>query len=276
MTSETKNWQRKPWLALLLGVVLPPAGFAYVGRYILAFFAIVASLGLLFVAGRAGLIQALPGFYAIFGIVLVLRIWMALFPWWVARSKSQFKPKWYNRWYHYIWLALLPAIPAQWLVMHRAQMFGYETFRISSVSMASTIQPGEFIIVDTRPVAGGQIARGDVVTYRPHRAGGKPWLARVVGLPKEEVAVSGNSVKINGTPLVEDYLDTDLDPLLSPLNLNVELGEDEFYLLGDNRPNSDDSRFQGPYPRSHVLGKATAIWFSRDISRICSFDQAGN
>ena len=145
---------------------------------------------------------------------------------------------------------------------NRALLFGFEPFRVPSSAMQPTLVPGDFIVVDSRNGSESDIRRGDIVTFAPSHHPGETWIKRVVGLPGERVVVDGNKVSVDGTLLDEPWPTVDQPVLPLPGEfMQATLGPDEFYLMGDNRPNSEDSRFTGPVKQHQLRGKVRAIWF---------------
>ena len=117
--------------------------------------------------------------------------------------------------------------------------------------------PGDRLHVDPEL---GDIRRGDIVSHRMGDAGESPpelYVHRVVGLPGERLeANTDGRTLLNGTALVEDYLPagtfTDFgDP--------VDVPADHYFVLGDNRARSSDSRVAGPLPHSHIVGRITKV-----------------
>jgi signal peptidase I len=180
--------------------------------------------------------------------------------------------------------------------------FLYEPFRIPSDSMMPTLIQGDFIFVNkwryglrlpvlnTRIVGIGEPARGDVIVFRKPSEPSVVFIKRLVGLPGDRVRVSGSQVWINGIPsqiapgelysgpkneqypftqVGEEQLDGVrhgilLDPARPSMEGEWRVPEGHYFMMGDNRNNSRDSRFPdvGFVPVDHVIGKAEAIWLS--------------
>jgi signal peptidase I len=120
-----------------------------------------------------------------------------------------------------------------------------------SASMEPTIRAGER--VRTWPLP-DRIERGGIFVVQFQGDSGK-FLKRVVGLPGERVGISGGRVTIDGRPIAEPYL----APGVSTGGVHeLQLGPDQYYVLGDNRPDSADSRFKGPVARAQLLAYAKA------------------
>ena len=102
--------------------------------------------------------------------------------------------------------------------------------------------------------------RGDLVIARDPRSPGPRYLKRIVGLPGEEVCMSEGTLTIDGSALPEPYLDG-LPAALGLESKTWGLRDGEYFIMGDNRAHSTDSREFGPVQSRHILGKATRrVW----------------
>ena len=121
--------------------------------------------------------------------------------------------------------------------------------------MEPRIGAGEFVLIDTLAYRFGPVRRGDVLAFR--HAGSEAYLKRVIGLPGEHVAVNHGVVFIDGRQLPEPYVR--YRDVRSETTVTVPA--DSFFVLGDNRSNSDDSRDWGFVPATAIIGKAwLAAW----------------
>jgi signal peptidase I len=159
---------------------------------------------------------------------------------------------------------LLIAILASFLV----RLYAVQTFFIPSGSMEPTLHVGDRILVNKLSVRFGTINAGDIIVFKAPPSehcgdGNYPDLVkRVIGLPGQTVTSKGNTVYVDGQKLKEPwtYFRT-----LSPEIKKITLKANQYFVMGDNRANSCDSRYWGPVPRSDIIGKAFfRIWpFSR-------------
>jgi len=141
----------------------------------------------------------------------------------------------------------------------RLRILGIAPFAIPANSMKPTLKAGDHIIASVWPYHLGEPQRGDLVVFLYPRRPEIKYIKRVIGLPGERVAMRGGRVFINGTALNESYV-LDRREERKPETTEMEerlIGEGEFFMLGDNRNNSHDSRYWGQVPRSHFLGKAS-------------------
>ncbi len=128
-------------------------------------------------------------------------------------------------------------------------------------SMSSTLQDGDVLILNKIKYRFTDIKRGDIISLE--YADTKYLIKRVIGLPGDTVSIRDNTLYINGEVYVENYLDEGLvydDFDLSSLGYDV-IPEDMYLVLGDNRPDSLDSREIGLITKDEVIGKVSfRIW----------------
>lgn len=153
-------------------------------------------------------------------------------------------------------VAWLCAAAALALIL-RTCVFGL--VKVAGQSMENTLETGDVALVSRLDYRLGSIRRGDVAQIRvPGRDG--TYLKRVVGLPGEKVEFSGGRVFIDGQPLEEPYASN------SQEEFSIQLGEDEYFVLGDNRPVSYDSREEdfGVVSAGCFLGRVRAVVWPLD------------
>ncbi len=137
------------------------------------------------------------------------------------------------------------------------RVFIAQPFIVSGSSMDPTFKNGEYLIVDEISYRFEEPVRGDVVIFKYPNDPSKYFIKRIIGLPGETVSISGNSVQIknetspDGITLDETYLSH-----LTLSRTDVTLADDEYFVMGDNRTASSDSRIWGPLPRDLIIGRA--------------------
>jgi len=149
--------------------------------------------------------------------------------------------------------------------------FGLQTFYIPTSSMVPTLGVHDRILVQKAFFSWHDVHEGDIVVFShppldhcPGPANGD-LVKRVIALPGQTVYSAGNTIYVNGRPLAEPYLPRH-DPLGPPIPhasrqhpYHVPAGE--FYLLGDNRAISCDSRYWGPIQGSTIVGRVVLDWW---------------
>lgn len=182
--------------------------------------------------------------------------------------------------------------------------FLVEPFRIPSGSMMPTLLVGDFIVVNKfvygiripvinyKIIELGAPERGDVIVFRYPEDPSTPFIKRVVGLPGDQISYQDKQLYINGDAvpwepaglyrgsgkgagftgiqLAREALDsTNHEILLDPhrslrTDVDIVVPEGHYFVLGDNRDNSRDSRFWGTVPDENLIGKAFMIWMNWD------------
>jgi len=156
------------------------------------------------------------------------------------------------------------------------RLFVVQTFYIPSGSMSPTLQVGDRIVVFKLAYDFHAVQRGDIVVFdAPPKVASscdttdKVLVKRVIGLPGETISDRGGVVYIDGRPLHETYLPAhDPATYTGPFH-RYHLGPNQYFVMGDNRTESCDSRLWGPVNRSEIIGKVEMrIW---PLSRIAFF-----
>lgn len=182
------------------------------------------------------------------------------------------------------------------LIVFFLRSFLFEPFQIPSGSMVPTLEIGDFIVVNkfsygvrlpivgTKIIPTGDPERGDVIVFVPphdHRY----FIKRLVGMPGDHIKIVENQVFVNGEALPQEFVEqsditnrgrfniaeeTDGE-LTHQIQVHIPAGqygrnfetivpEGHYFMMGDNRDNSLDSRDWGAVPESNIVGKAVAVW----------------
>ena len=127
-------------------------------------------------------------------------------------------------------------------------------YRIEGESMLPSLRHGESVLVVRTRFGWNRLRRGDVVVFQLPGGGDGSYIKRVVGMPGEDVRIAGGRVYLDGELLAEGYTHGEV----AADGREWFNGRDEYFLLGDNRADSNDSRAFGPVPESLIRGRA---WF---------------
>ncbi len=134
-----------------------------------------------------------------------------------------------------------------------------QAFRVEGTSMLPLLESGDRILVDKLAYRFGPVARGDVVVFWSPLDPDVSFIKRVIGLPGDDVEVRKGVVIVNGTPLAEGYVPARFRGDESSHRVTVSPGH--YYVLGDHRNSSNDSRSWGEVPRKYIYGRAAfRIW----------------
>lgn len=133
-------------------------------------------------------------------------------------------------------------------------------FVVEGTSMAPNFETGQFILVSRVHYLLEPPQRGDIIVFHYRDNPEDDYIKRVIGLPGETVELREQQVYINGIRLDEPYLQEPCTPRACPDRTWV-LGADEFFVMGDNRNHSTDSRAFGPILRRHIIGQALLRYY---------------
>ena len=130
--------------------------------------------------------------------------------------------------------------------------------KVEGEAMRPALNDGDRILIERNP---DKLERGDIVLFLYPDAPVKSYIKRIVGLPNETVDIREGKVFINGQPLAEPYIDPKLDQSQRSLAA-IKLDADSYFVIGDNRDNSSDSRFWGPLQKKFIYGKYTRKYYA--------------
>lgn len=164
-------------------------------------------------------------------------------------------------------IALIIVLPVRWFIA--------QPFIVSGASMEDTFHSGEYLIVDQLTYHFEEPEAGDVIVFRYPRNPSTFFIKRIIGVPGDTIAIEGNEVTItseaypDGYVLEEAYINT-----MSPNTFLTEtLGEREYFVMGDNRDQSSDSRVWGVLQRENIIGRAYLRLFPLNEVGIMPGDQ---
>jgi signal peptidase I len=157
------------------------------------------------------------------------------------------------------------------LLVGLVQAFAFQAFWIPSSSMVPALGVYDRILVQKAFFTWRDVREGDIVVFshppldQCGGAQGGDLVKRVIALPGQTISSSGGSIYVNGRLLAEPYLPHD-DPLGAPIpdassQHPYRVPPGEFYMLGDNRAISCDSRYWGPIQGSSFIGKVVLVWW---------------
>jgi len=138
--------------------------------------------------------------------------------------------------------------------------FLFTIIRVDGPSMSDTLLDNDRLFVNVLDMRRNGPDRFDVVILRyPNRR--ENFVKRVIGLPGDTIEVNGGALTVNGVPYDEPYLTPERVETFSRAanNFTITLGEDEYFVMGDNRDNSNDSRRVGVITRDKFVGKVRRI-----------------
>lgn len=284
MTAMTKR--RRPIIAFLLSLVCPGLGQFYNGNLVWAGAAMAVSAVLTYLSALylfdtfSKLMQALL-------LGLLLDLFLAFHAWFQARELGTVELKPYQRWWAYLLFGVvLYGLPGGYgyIIPER-----FLSFQIPSESMVPTLLVGDRLVADGWAYQGDIPRRGDIVVFDYPRDPSIKFVKRVVGLPGDEVKIVDGELYVNRVLVkahrssepssvkdgwgVVEYLETLGDvkhrihraqPTMTMSYGPVTVPEKSYFVMGDNRDRSSDSRVWGFVKEEAIVGRMAYIYFSWD------------
>lgn len=140
--------------------------------------------------------------------------------------------------------------------------FLVQPFIVDGNSMQPNFQNNEYLLVEKITSKLQDLKRGDVIVFHPPGQEDTNYIKRIIGLPGEKVEIANNKIKIfnknhpDGIYLDEPYLANNVKTVTEKQDQTYNLGSDEFFVMGDNREHSSDSREFGNLPKGNIIGRA--------------------
>jgi signal peptidase I len=269
MTATKKR--RNPFLAGLLSLLFTGLGQVYNGKAGLGIVFFLISAAPLILWGVLGWALHFMGLVALFIVSIVLWLLIAVHAFIQARRMGETELKRYQRTAVYAFFIIISLgstfVPARtWM----RPLLGISPYKMITASMLPTLQKDDFLMTNPRAYRSQPPKAGDLVVFEYPRDATKQFIMRVIALEGETVEIKNKQVFLDGSPLQEAYKmheDTGTETTRDNFGpLKVPAGH--CFVLGDNRDNSNDSRFWGALPLANIKGRALYIYWAKDKKRI--------
>jgi len=264
------NKKRSIIISALISLMVPPCGHIYVGRPLRGFTIFGVGFAALLITGWFGASTALWSFYFAQILYVLLLVTLSIDASILAKQQNNYTLHIYNKWYIYIPLLLIMLFVLNFIIFNKGLFFGFNNHRGIFENMSPTLKTGDLIATDTRDYMQGIIPeRKDIITFQYPKDPSTIYVKRVIGLPGEKIYIKNGVVYIDNKPVTEPYVPlTYKNRDYSQEMREIEVPDDHVFVLGDNRDNSNDSRFWGTLPIENITGKVTLIWYANDLDRI--------
>jgi signal peptidase I len=245
--------KRMPFLAAFLSLIVSGLGQIYNGQLskgiILWFISFLVSLSILIKFPRS--YQGLMVLLAIKLVVILIIIGDAF---WSALRKKEVQLKSYNKWSYYLFIVIFNLVISMGFSQYIETSFPYKFKLIQTLAMEPTILRGERFVIDVSSYNDAKPHRGDIVLLQYPKNSGFPlgqFIGRVIGRPGEKIEGKEGVIYINNKAINEPYVQLksvdSFEPIILPPN--------KYFIMGDNRSFSMDSRYRGPVDVKSIYGK---------------------
>jgi len=146
-------------------------------------------------------------------------------------------------------VALVIVVPIRYLI--------FQPFFVRGQSMEPNFENGDYLIIDEITYRLRSPERGEVIVFKYPNDTSQRYIKRIIGLPGETIMIENGKIEITGKEGIKilnesDYLS---ENTFTAGNVSITLGENEYFVLGDNRPSSSDSRRWGILPEEDIIGR---------------------
>jgi len=143
-----------------------------------------------------------------------------------------------------------------------------QNYKVEGFSMEPTLQNGQYVIVNKIGLHFAALHRGDIIVFHYPLDPSESFVKRVIGLPGDTVAVQNRHLVLDGKVINEPYI----NGLMAANYPQVTVPAGDYFVMGDNRNNSSDSRAWGPLPANEVIGRAwISYWPPQDWGFVHDF-----
>jgi signal peptidase I len=159
-------------------------------------------------------------------------------------------------------IELIETLVLTLLIFVGVQTFVAQPYQVEQESMERTVLPGEYILVDKLTPRFDGYKRGDIIVFHPPSGfsigpeGDQPFIKRIIGLPRDTIEVRDGHVAVNGHELSEPYVFDEQPTTARPGTDRWVVPDGDYFVMGDHRQASTDSRDFGPIRASDIIGRA--------------------
>jgi signal peptidase I len=205
----------------------------------------------------------LPVELAVASVLIIFGIWG--FALWTKYTTNSYKDQVQQTEAVDNWWSTVKAFDIILVIGLILRMFIIQPFMVEGPSMENNFKNKEYILVDKVSYKLREPIRGEVVIFKAPKNPQDDYIKRMIGLPGDEISSVKGKVYVDNQIVDESFLS---DSGKTPENsdpLNVTVGENEYFVLGDNRPHSSDSREWGLVPKENMIGRAVVAVYPIEL-----------
>ncbi len=278
MNEKSKDLKRRWWLAGLLSYILPGLGQVYNGQPLKGlFFSFIFTLwgGIVFTLTFYAVKQEMTGFkIALLFLALLVsfaaHLYVIIESIRTARKKDlEYLPKIYNRWYIYL-IVIVITLTIDHSVAIAVKENVIKPYQIASGSMEPSLHVGDFILSNQTYFSTHNPERGDIILFKYPVDEKMDFIKRIIGVPGDMIEIRDKHVWINSEKITESFVQHSDSTLLTQFESvrdnfgPFRVSQNSYFVMGDDRDTSLDSRHWGTVKRHQIKGKLSFIYFSLD------------
>lgn len=171
-----------------------------------------------------------------------------------------------------ITISFIKNIALVFILAFLIKYFLVQTFLVDGVSMMPNYKDNDFVIVDKMSYKFREPKYGEVIVFKPNINNDVSYIKRIIGLPGDKIEIKTGHIYVNSTEVKEPYLNGDQTFIENKIDylFSKTLSTDEYFVLGDNRNNSQDSRSIGPIDRENITGRVFIVIYPFSDARLVS------
>lgn len=271
------NKNRNPFIASLLSLIMPGFGQIYNTQLQKGLILFLSGYLMFSVLALLKLQYSLAGLIIIFLTEIAYALFVAIDAFIVAKRKGDTELKSYNRWPIYILLTLV-----FWVLNStvgnaiQQNIYSLKAYKIPAGSMIPSVDIGDHLMVDLKAYQTKKPTTGDIIIFQYPPKPEQDFIKRVVATGGQQIQILNKVVYVNEQPIDEPYvIHRDIKEIPAEISPRDNMGPitvpvNSYFVLGDNRDNSHDSRFWGFVSEEAIKGKALYFYWSKYKSKIGS------
>lgn len=153
------------------------------------------------------------------------------------------------------WSELLKMVLVALVIVVPFRVYIAQPFIVDGASMDPTFKTGQYLIVDEISYRFTEPERGEVIVFKYPKDPSRDFIKRIIGLPGEVITINEGSITVTRRNGTKERLSEPYVKYAKADNMTFTLGDDEYFVMGDNRVGSADSRLWGALPRENIIGR---------------------
>lgn len=258
--------RKSRFLTALFAFMAPGGGHIYISKPINGLSVAAAMCAIYVALGLSGFMSEFWGVVTFFVAIVIMYLYSIVDSVISVWKRPEVAEQWYSQWYVCLLFIVCFSLLFSELISRRSSLFGYHTYKVTAGSMSPTLQPGDFISVNTEYT---EPKLGDVVAFLYPENRSVTYVKRIAAIGPSRVSIVNGEVVVDGSNISRlSVPDSVRQRDYSVQMQEVFVPENTIFMLGDLRDNSRDSRFWGPVPKEDVLGKVRYVWYSASFNRV--------